>query len=337
MLERQRTRQGHRSRGQGACARDAALHRHRRRSSRARTTPRACFRRRCPRAPTGCRRGDRVAQQGGPARHRRRARTGSSTSRAPANPDVTLTPQAIVLQLPDQVQGGGAQAGPGIKAELEGVADLLVGPPGIKTLRIEAHWNGAGGRGQEGGGQPQQAADGTAGRRQSGTTWSPRACRPTGSRPWGWGATSPWFRTSGRETRPRTAASSCSWSASSSRPAGPGGGAPGAARLRRHGYNGGHAAAFAFDAGSLRARLNEIGFERTRRALAALGAELVRQPVPAAGASCAGRGARARPCVALAACYARRLRGCGRRVVLGALVRDRSGLVRPDGRRSRRW
>ena len=61
----------------------------------------------------------------------------------------------------------------------------------------------------------------------------------------GRGATSRWFRTSGRETRPRTAGSSWSWSARAG-PAGPGRGG-GASRGR--GYNRAHAVAFPFDAG----------------------------------------------------------------------------------------
>ena len=61
----------------------------------------------------------------------------------PANPDVTLTPQAIVLRVPIKFRAGAPKLPPAIKAELEAVADILVDHPEIKTLRIEAHWSGA--------------------------------------------------------------------------------------------------------------------------------------------------------------------------------------------------
>jgi outer membrane protein OmpA-like peptidoglycan-associated protein len=61
----------------------------------------------------------------------------------PANPDVTLTPQAIVLRVPIKFRAGAPKLAPAIKAELEGVADILADHPEIKTLRIEAHWSGA--------------------------------------------------------------------------------------------------------------------------------------------------------------------------------------------------
>jgi outer membrane protein OmpA-like peptidoglycan-associated protein len=60
----------------------------------------------------------------------------------PANPDVTLTPQAIVLRVPIKFRPGAPKLTPAIKAELEAVADILADHPEIKTLRIEAHWNG---------------------------------------------------------------------------------------------------------------------------------------------------------------------------------------------------
>ena len=70
----------------------------------------------------------------------------------PANTDVTLTPQAIVLRLPIKFRAGTPKLTPPIKAELEGVADVLADHPEIKTLRIEAHWSGAaGGKGGKGG------------------------------------------------------------------------------------------------------------------------------------------------------------------------------------------
>jgi outer membrane protein OmpA-like peptidoglycan-associated protein len=61
----------------------------------------------------------------------------------PASPDVTLTPQAIVLRVPIKFKAGAPKLPPAIKAELEGVADVLADHPEIKTLRIEAHWSGA--------------------------------------------------------------------------------------------------------------------------------------------------------------------------------------------------
>jgi outer membrane protein OmpA-like peptidoglycan-associated protein len=59
-----------------------------------------------------------------------------------ANPDVTLTPQAIVLRVPIRFKAGAPKLAPGIKAELDGVADLLAEHPEIKMLRVEAHWSG---------------------------------------------------------------------------------------------------------------------------------------------------------------------------------------------------
>jgi outer membrane protein OmpA-like peptidoglycan-associated protein len=61
----------------------------------------------------------------------------------PANSDVTLTPQAIVLRVPIKFRAGAPKLVPPVKAELEAVADILVDHPEIKTLRIEAHWSGA--------------------------------------------------------------------------------------------------------------------------------------------------------------------------------------------------
>jgi outer membrane protein OmpA-like peptidoglycan-associated protein len=61
----------------------------------------------------------------------------------PASPDVTLTPQAIVLRVPIKFKAGAPKLVPAVKAELEGVADILADHPEIKTLRIEAHWSGA--------------------------------------------------------------------------------------------------------------------------------------------------------------------------------------------------
>ncbi len=61
----------------------------------------------------------------------------------PANPDVTLTGQAIVLRVPIKFQPGAPKLTPVLKAELEGVAEVLADHLEIKTLRIEAHWSGA--------------------------------------------------------------------------------------------------------------------------------------------------------------------------------------------------
>ena len=83
----------------------------------------------------------------------------------PANADVTLTPQAIVLRVPIKFRSGAPKLAAAIKAELEAVADILVDHPEIKTLRIEAHWSGAG-EGQ--GGRRRQEADGEAGRGDQG-------------------------------------------------------------------------------------------------------------------------------------------------------------------------
>jgi outer membrane protein OmpA-like peptidoglycan-associated protein len=63
----------------------------------------------------------------------------------PANPDVTLTPQAIVLRVPIKFRAGAPKLTPAVKAELEAVADILADHPEIKSLRIEAHWSGAAG------------------------------------------------------------------------------------------------------------------------------------------------------------------------------------------------
>ncbi len=66
----------------------------------------------------------------------------------PANPDVTLTGQAIVLRVPIKFQPGKPRLTPGAKAELEGVAEVMADHPEIKTLRIEAHWSAAKGKGK---------------------------------------------------------------------------------------------------------------------------------------------------------------------------------------------
>jgi outer membrane protein OmpA-like peptidoglycan-associated protein len=60
----------------------------------------------------------------------------------PANPDVTLTGQAIVLRVPIKFPPGRPRLTPILKAELEGVAEVLADHSEIRILRIEAHWSG---------------------------------------------------------------------------------------------------------------------------------------------------------------------------------------------------
>ncbi len=60
----------------------------------------------------------------------------------PANPDVTLTGQAVVLRVPIKFLPGKPRLTPILKAELEGVVEILSGHPEIRTLRVEAHWSG---------------------------------------------------------------------------------------------------------------------------------------------------------------------------------------------------
>jgi outer membrane protein OmpA-like peptidoglycan-associated protein len=59
----------------------------------------------------------------------------------PANPDVTLTPQAIVLRVPIKFRPGTPKLDAPVKNQLAGVADLMLDHPEIKTLRVEAHWS----------------------------------------------------------------------------------------------------------------------------------------------------------------------------------------------------
>jgi outer membrane protein OmpA-like peptidoglycan-associated protein len=79
----------------------------------------------------------------------------------PANPDVTLTAQAIVLRIPIKFRPGPPKLTPALKAELEGVAEVLADHREIK-LRIEAHWSGlrvkAKGKGKSNGGAGAGAA-----------------------------------------------------------------------------------------------------------------------------------------------------------------------------------
>jgi outer membrane protein OmpA-like peptidoglycan-associated protein len=62
----------------------------------------------------------------------------------PANPDVVLTDKSIVLKVPIKFPPGTPKLNSTVKAELDGVADLLLDHPEVKTLRIEAHWNRSG-------------------------------------------------------------------------------------------------------------------------------------------------------------------------------------------------
>jgi outer membrane protein OmpA-like peptidoglycan-associated protein len=60
----------------------------------------------------------------------------------PANPDVTFTGQAFKLRVPIKFKAGAPKLDATVKGELEGVAAILAEHPEIRTLRIEAHWNG---------------------------------------------------------------------------------------------------------------------------------------------------------------------------------------------------
>ena len=53
-------------------------------------------------------------------------------------------PTTVVLKIPIKFRPGAPKLDANIKAELDGVADLLLDHPEVKTLRIEAHWNGSG-------------------------------------------------------------------------------------------------------------------------------------------------------------------------------------------------
>ena len=153
------------------------------------------------------RRGDRLPAAGRSARRRRRADQQLDVTLRPANADVTLTPQAIVLRVPIKFRSGAPKLAPAIKAELEAVADILVDHPEIKTLRIEAHWSGAGkGKGGDAAKKlTQKQADGHQG--LPGGQGGPG--RPHRDRR-AWGASRPWSPTWAPPTRPRTAGSS--WS-----------------------------------------------------------------------------------------------------------------------------
>ena len=64
----------------------------------------------------------------------------------PANPDVQLTGQTVVLRAPIKFRAGAPRLDPAIKQELDGVADLLTDHPEIRVLRIQAHWSGTPGK-----------------------------------------------------------------------------------------------------------------------------------------------------------------------------------------------
>jgi outer membrane protein OmpA-like peptidoglycan-associated protein len=59
----------------------------------------------------------------------------------PANPDVTLTGNAIKLRAPIKFKAGAPKLDATARGELDGVAAILAEHPEIRTLRIEAHWN----------------------------------------------------------------------------------------------------------------------------------------------------------------------------------------------------
>ena len=164
-----------------------------------------------------------------------------------ANPDVTLTPQAIVLRVPIRFKPGAPKLAPGVKAELEGVADLLSEHPEIKMLRVEAHWSGAGrkGKGTKGADPSKQLTERQA--KAIRDYLISKGAPADRVEAVGVGGECPWSRTSAPATRPRTAGSS--WSSSARARAAPGRRGQGAARLLRRGYNRAHAAAFASGAG----------------------------------------------------------------------------------------
>jgi outer membrane protein OmpA-like peptidoglycan-associated protein len=60
----------------------------------------------------------------------------------PANPDVQLAGQNVVLRVPIRFHAGAPRLDPTTKQELDGVADLLADHPEIRVLRIQAHWSG---------------------------------------------------------------------------------------------------------------------------------------------------------------------------------------------------
>jgi outer membrane protein OmpA-like peptidoglycan-associated protein len=64
----------------------------------------------------------------------------------PANADVQVTGQTVVLRVPIKFRAGTPKLDAVTKHELDGVADLLADHAEIKTLRIQAHWSGTPGK-----------------------------------------------------------------------------------------------------------------------------------------------------------------------------------------------
>jgi len=60
----------------------------------------------------------------------------------PANPDVQLSGQIVVLRAPIKFRAGAPKLDATTKQELDGVAEMLADHAEIKTLRIQAHWSG---------------------------------------------------------------------------------------------------------------------------------------------------------------------------------------------------
>jgi outer membrane protein OmpA-like peptidoglycan-associated protein len=63
----------------------------------------------------------------------------------PANPDVSLSGDAITLRQPIKFKSGPPKLDPKLQGELDAVADLLADHPEIRTLRVEAHWDASAG------------------------------------------------------------------------------------------------------------------------------------------------------------------------------------------------
>jgi outer membrane protein OmpA-like peptidoglycan-associated protein len=64
----------------------------------------------------------------------------------PANADVQLAGQTVVLKIPIKFRAGTPRLDATTKKELDGVAELLADHPEIKQLRIQAHWSGTPGK-----------------------------------------------------------------------------------------------------------------------------------------------------------------------------------------------
>ena len=110
----------------------------------------------------------RHAAAGEPGRHADAARRSCCASRSSSRP-------------------GAPKLDATVKAELDGVADILADHPEIQTLRIEAHWNGAAqGKGAS---KAKKLTDKQAAAIKDYLV--ARGRRPTGSRRSGWGGESP--------------------------------------------------------------------------------------------------------------------------------------------------